>query len=93
MENIIDFILPGKDNAISTPELARVMEITEREVRKLITEARIQGEPILAGSTGYFLADTNDEIAEYVESRQKAVKTTCMSIAHLRRKLKEGGAN
>ena len=86
---IIDYLLPGRENGISMQHLSKLTGKPERMVRKAILKARIEGEPILSGTTGYFIASTTEEIEEFVSERQKAVKSTCMAIAPLRRKLKE----
>lgn len=54
----------GRDNGIHAAELARRVGIVPRELRKLVSLMREDGEPIAATpETGYFIAETPDEIA------------------------------
>lgn len=57
---IMGYIPKGKQNAISNKELAHRMNTTARVVRKLIEEARQNGEPICSGDEGYWIGDRED---------------------------------
>lgn len=59
---ISDFIPTGEKNAISNRELAYRAGINERGVRKLVHEARIEGEPICSSDSGYWLAENIAEV-------------------------------
>lgn len=59
---ISDFIPTGEANAISNRELAYRAGINERGVRKLVHEARIEGEPICSSDSGYWLAENIAEV-------------------------------
>ena len=72
---IADFLLTGKNNAISMTDLAHVVNIPERSVRLEILQARINGELICSCDKGYFLPETVDDIREYVVSRKTFLKT------------------
>lgn len=59
---ISDFIPTGEANAISNRELAYRAGINERGARKLVHEARIDGEPICSSDSGYWLAENIAEV-------------------------------
>ena len=84
---ISDFLLTGKKNGISMTDLAHIANVPERIVRKEILQARIAGELILSGDEGYYLAENDDEIREYVISRKAAIKTTSKALQPFIRKL------
>lgn len=72
---IADFLLNGKENAISMADLAGVMKIPERSLRLEILQARINGDLICSCDRGYFLPESVDDIREYVISRKAYLKT------------------
>lgn len=72
---IADFLLNGKENAISMADLAEVMNIPERSLRLEILQARINGDLICSCDRGYFLPESVDDIREYVISRKAYLKT------------------
>lgn len=72
---IADFLLNGKENAISMADLAEVMKIPERSLRLEILQARINGDLICSCDRGYFLPESVDDIREYVISRKAYLKT------------------
>ena len=59
---ISDYIPTGEANAISNRELAYRAGINERGVRKLVHEARIEGEPICSSDSGYWIAENIAEV-------------------------------
>lgn len=70
------------DGAISRKQLAYNLELSDREVRRLITQARKSRFPIISSSHdgGYYLAQTVKEIQEFrnreIRSRIKDLKQT-----------------
>lgn len=80
MIKISDFILTGKDQAISLSDLAAVVSIPEREVKKEILQARLSGELILSGERGYYLPSDPDELREYVIKRKAYIKTASKAL-------------
>ena len=60
----------GEANAISGKELARSLNMSEkdtREVRSIIRELRRLGEPVLASTNGYFLPDSFIEADKFCD--------------------------
>ena len=60
----------GEANAISGKELARSLNMSEkdtREVRSIIRELRRLGEPVLASTDGYFLPNSYEEADRFCQ--------------------------
>lgn len=55
----------GRDKGISADALAKLLKVTTRQLRKLISDARQDGTAICGHpSTGYFIAETPAELDE-----------------------------
>lgn len=68
----------GKSNAITSKEVSRnmgfPMEDTQSVSRKAIWEtAKKYGLPLVSCNRGYFIAETDDEIAEYNSNIQRRI--------------------
>ncbi|MCC6195691.1 MAG: hypothetical protein IT518_14605 [Burkholderiales bacterium] len=58
----------GQEHGIRAIDLAAKLGISEREVRRLCTQLRIEGHPICAHpATGYFLAKDHAELWSTIE--------------------------
>jgi biotin operon repressor len=58
----------GRDRGIKCAALAAQAGIPERAVRRLVSEMRFEGCPIVGTpETGYYLADTPQEVTEFTE--------------------------
>lgn len=74
----------GKSKGISCSRIAGLLDIPERRVRHLVTELREDGTAICGHpSTGYFIAQTQDEI----ESTLEFLKDCAMHSLKLHSKL------
>ena len=73
---IQDFISVGRGQAISLSDLSAAAGIPERSVKREVLEARINGHLICSDENGYFLAETADDLRDYVRSRQASIKTS-----------------
>ena len=61
--NIEDYIPKGRDNKISRESLSICTGLPDRHVRRLISEARMRGVPIVGDPAGgYYLAENEDDI-------------------------------
>ena len=93
--SIIDYIPHGRDNAITNRELQERLQITDRQVREYVEQARREGVIIinLQDGRGYFQTDD----IEYIERQYNQNRSRAMSILvqqkPLRRKLREHGLN
>ena len=62
-KNITEYIPKGRKNAISRKSLSACTGLPDRQVRRLIAEARANGEPIVGSPTGgYYLAETEADV-------------------------------
>lgn len=67
----------GKDNGMPVAVLAKLLDITERQVRELVTELRMDGTAVCGTpKTGYYIAANPEELAETCEFlRGRALKS------------------
>lgn len=91
IRNITDVIPTGEERAISMAALARALDITERDVRKAILQARMAGSIIAGTGSGYFIPDTDEELLTYYRIAKARGLTTLASLKATRRELKERG--
>lgn len=87
----------GKENAIDMGELYRRVfgedfqdKITDtRKLRKVITELRKRGFPVLSSmkgqNRGYYLAKTAEEINEFTKTMEKRALKTLMLICRIKK--------
>lgn len=72
----LECLLPcDREHAVSMKELAKAMEISPRELRQLILDARMEGLLILSDrKKGYWESDDVKEVEEFVRQRRQTVK-------------------
>lgn len=63
---LLDLIPKGRGNAIGMKDLAMVLGISERETRKAIHKARLDGEVICGTDAGYYKPGSDAEAWEYI---------------------------
>lgn len=69
-------ILPNnRKDAVSMKELSSKMEMSSREVRQIVLEARRNGYPILSDDNGYWESEDKKDFEEYVLRRRNVAKT------------------
>jgi biotin operon repressor len=70
-------VLPDtKENAIHMKELARRLEMTTRDTRQYVLEARKEGLPILSDTQkGYWEGSRDEELNLFIEQRRNVAKT------------------
>ena len=92
--NILDIIPFGRNNSISTAELAKLLQADQRTVRATISRLRRKGYIICSnsdsslGQTGYFQPVSREELETFVNIETARIKTHRAAIAPARRKLK-----
>ncbi len=92
--NILDIIPFGRENSISTADLARLLQAEERTVRATISRLRQQGYIICSnsdsslGRTGYFQPRSKEELETFVNVETARIRTHRAAIAPALRKLK-----
>lgn len=72
---ISDYIPTGEANAISNKQVAVLAKCTPREVRRLVEQARQEGEPICSCDNGYFIAETADELRRMLKKHYHQINT------------------
>lgn len=85
---ITDFLLPGKENAITARQLADVMGVKEtRSISLMVERERKSGVPVCATSDpacpGYYVAASAAELAEYLTRLDRRIHNVSQSRARL----------
>jgi len=86
------FLLEGEDNALPMRELARLVGVSERQVRKIIERERGRGAMILSSDNGYFLPSPDCEryeIRRYIHRADARMVTNRKTIRVMKDRLKE----
>ena len=89
--NIVDFIGVGKENAVTRGELVALLNLPDRKVRRLIQEAREQGEIIINAQdgTGYYRSEDLDELERQYKANQHRAMSVLRQQRFLRAKISE----
>jgi len=76
MTDILDFIPSGRDNAVTRAELSARLGVPDRQVRKLIHNARDAGALILnrQDGRGYYMATEHDLDELYCQWKQDTAR-------------------
>ena len=77
---ILDRIPSGRDNAVSMRYLASILETSERQIRSMIQNARIDGNIIAGTDAGIFVPETEDELREYVNRSYSHITTSIRTL-------------
>lgn len=94
MRKVADYLLPGRENAVSRQALADRLGISERDLRRRVERERLAGTPILASTEvgGYYLPASSDDTARFVASmRSRGVKVLLVAQAVERTMLEDSG--
>lgn len=86
---ISDYILTGEKNAISNKQVAVLAKCTPREIRRLVEQARQEGEPICSCDNGYFIAETADELRRMLRKHYHQINTMIATAKGLEHALLE----
>ena len=73
---IHELLSHGGTNALPTADIARLLGISTRQVRKAAERERLAGNVILAGNGGYYLPDDNPDIAQMEITAWMAQRTS-----------------
>ena len=88
-ESILDMLPKGKANAVKMSALAAALHTSERDVRRLIHEARCNGAVIIGDSNGYYLPDSREELLPYYFAARKRSISGLKALKAAKRKLEE----
>lgn len=90
--NVQGFLLEGEANALPMRELARLVGVSERQMRKIIERERRNGSMILSSDNGYFLPSPDCEryeIRRYIHRADARMVTNRNTIRAMKDRLKE----
>jgi biotin operon repressor len=87
--NIIDYIPEGKENAIHLEELAKLLKIDSRTVKKLIQQARKNGVKIISGQNGYWISDNEHDFKMFARMMRKQAASRVGVIGTLEKGFKD----
>ena len=87
--HLISSIPEGAENAISMKNLAKRLDIGQRELRRLVMIARIEGNIILSNDDGYFTSHDRKDIRRYYQRIQNRQRSTAEALSAIRRELKK----
>lgn len=88
---LLELLPSGEENAVSMRMLARWLETSPRNVRKLVEGARLEGNIIASTDAGYFVPETEDELRHYVAIVRSRARTAYATIREAQRLLQEVG--
>jgi len=81
----------GKANAVSSRELAEGVEPKATTVRDLIPEIRREYGLPIASANGYYVAETREEAAEFIERQKRQAETSLETARQFARVWNGGG--
>ena len=86
---IIELLPKGKENAISTAELAKAVGAANvRELRRMVAKERKAGEIIASSNNGYFVPVDIKEIEEFVRTLDCKARSIMVALQSARKLLK-----
>lgn len=86
------FLLEGEANAMPMRELARLMGVSERQVRKLAERERDNGAFVIASDKGYFLPSADNpeyDLKRYIHRMDARVSSNRKAIRTMRKRFDE----
>ena len=89
---IEEYIPNGAGAAITAADLAKTLNMEVRELQKHVQAARCAGVPICASNSepyGLFVAETPEELEQYINSLNRRIKNMTFTSLALRDKLAE----
>ena len=93
--NIAEFIPTGHENAVTREQLVIRLNLTDREIRRLIEEARDRGELIIndGDGRGYYISDDIADIKKQFFMDKSRAKRIFKRLKTMRRILKDAGVD
>lgn len=90
---LLSMIPLGEENAIHMDDLANILDVEGRDVRREVLNLRKRGRIIASSQNGYFIPTTNGELLRYYRKARGRALTTLSSLKRTRRVLREMGLN
>lgn len=76
VERIVSCMPMGRENAVPMRYIAVILNMSEREVRSAVNEARLAGHMIIGDDFGYYLPETDGELLDYYFRLRSHANTT-----------------
>ena len=92
--NLLDFLLEGKENHITSKDLESITNLKGSDIRAEVNRLRTAGEPIASDGNGYYIATTQEELTATIrnlQSRRNAMNRAIIGLLEARNKLICGG--
>ena len=91
MLNITEFIGVGRENAVTRRELANILHLPDRTIRRLIADARNSGELIVndGSGDGYYISDDLGELYKQLSTNRRRALSILQQQKHLWRRIAE----
>ena len=80
-KKLIELIPKGEENAVSMSALARLLGVEERDIRRLVLQARCDGELICSSNHGYYYPANDAELIDYYTSLSARFRSTQKVLA------------
>lgn len=77
----------GRRNAMHMRQLAKLNQLSERELRKVIEIIRRSGICVVSDNSGYYFPETREEIESYIKRMERMAKSTFYTIKAARNEL------
>lgn len=89
--DITKFLGYGVDNAVSRADLSRILNLPDRQVRRLIAMARDRGELIVSSpyGDGYYLSDDEGELKRQYRTNRSRALSILRQQRHIRNQIEE----
>ena len=84
IDDILTALRYGKENAIHQTELAAAVGVSTARVKKIIRGLRQGGFCIISDTSGYYMAETREEIRRFVGSMSKQAASRYGSISGIK---------
>ncbi len=92
LEDLVEMIPTGKDDAISRRDLMKQLKVSDRKLREMIHEAR-EVYPILSntGKGGYYLPANKEEAEAYIRQSYSYISEIHKTIPPVKRYMEAKG--
>lgn len=90
IQMIVNLIPYGKDNAVRRKELRRITNLPDRQIRKLIEEAKNRGQLIAASPAGgYYRIESADEANDYFAMERAKARSIFRNLSTLQENIRK----
>lgn len=87
---ILDYIPPGKENAVSMRYLAMIRKTDTRAVRSMVLNARIAGHVIIGDDYGYYQPCYEEDLTGWIRREEATLRSKERALRSAKEALAEG---